>query len=333
MNSLTVQRRRAAGLKIFLKHRHENRSIMTYAFIAVHFSFVQLIRRKRFFRILLLLGLSAVLTGCENTDMQLATEAGVDAYKAVTLSDQAVAELARKSSAFMDGEHSVAPRENHYSRRLRSLVGELHEQDGYTFNYKVYLRDEVNAFAMADGTIRIFSGLMDLLDDGELRFVIGHEMGHIVKQHTRKQLRLAYAASAVRKGLAAQDGAVADIARSQLGGLVQRLMTAQFSQLEEKVADDYGLSFLKTRGYAPEDAVSALNKLAALGSGHSFLSTHPDPALRAERIGLQIQGKALSVEETHKNLLAAITDKMTAWYNSLRDIVEGLIKGFTGRLI
>lgn len=290
-----------------------------------------LVWRRRLFHLLLLAWLAAIFAGCENTDMQLATEAGIDAYKAITLSDQAVAELARKSSVLMDSRQPVAPAENHYAKRLRALVGDLHEQDGYIFNYKVYLHDEVNAFAMADGSIRIFSGLMDMLDDGELRFVIGHEMGHIVKQHSRKQLRIAYAASAVRKGIAAQQGETADIARSQLGGLVERFMRAQFSQLEEKVADDYGLSFLKVQGHAPESAVAALNKLAGLGSGHSFLSSHPDPALRAERINLQIQGKALSVEETQENLLATIKNKLKAWYNHLRDYVAKLIRSLTGQ--
>ncbi len=303
---------------------------MTPAFAAP--GLVLRIWRKRFPFILSILGLSsAALTGCDNTDMQMATDAGIDAYKAITLSDQAVAELAGKSSAFMDSEHSVAPAENHYAKRLRSLVGDLREQDGYTFNYKVYLRDEVNAFAMADGTIRIFSGLMDMFDDGELHFVIGHEMGHVVKQHTRKQLRLAYAASAVRKGLAAQEGAAADLARSQLGGLVQQLMTAQFSQLEEKVADDYGLSFLKAQGHPPEKAVSALKKLATLGSGHSFLSTHPDPALRAERISLQIQGKALSIEDTQEHLLNTIKNKVAVWYKHMLDYLTKLIRSLIGQ--
>lgn len=286
---------------------------------SVAFGLALRVRRARLFHLLLLAWAAALLAGCENTDMQLATEAGIDAYKAITLSDQAVLELAGKSSAFLDGKQPVAPAANHYAKRLQALVGELYEQDGYTFNYKVYLRDEVNAFAMADGSIRIFSGLMDMLDDGELRFVIGHEMGHIVKQHTRKQLRLAYAASAVRKGLAAQEGMAADLARSQLGGLVERLMAAQFSQFEEKVADDYGLSFLKARGHAPEDAVSALTKLAGLGSGHSFLSSHPDPALRAERINLQIHGRALSVEERQESLLATVISKVKAWYNRLKE--------------
>ena len=249
--------------------------------------------------------------------MQLATEAGIDAYKAVTLSDQAVAEMSQNASAYLDSQHRIAPAGSKYAQRLQGLVADLAERDGYTFNYKVYLKEEVNAFAMADGTIRIFSGLMDMLDDGELRFVIGHEMGHVVQQHTRKQLRLAYAASAVRKGIASQEGVAADIARSQLGGLVERLMGAQFSQLEEKEADDYGLSFVRSEAYAPEKAVSALNKLAGLGSGHSFLSTHPEPGLRAQRLSLQIQGKALSIAETKKNFIDTAKAKLIELYDRL----------------
>jgi len=283
---------------------------------------------RRFYFILLLIAFFGGLSGCENTDVQLAAEAGIDAYKAITLSDQAVAELSAKSSAAMDNQHSIAPAGSTYAKRLQALVGDLYELDGYTFDFKVYLKDDVNAFAMADGTIRIYSGLMDLFEDGELCFVLGHEMGHVVKQHTRKQLRLAYATSAVRRGIASQEGGTADIARSQLGELLESLMGAQFSQLEEKVADDYGLAFLKSKGYTPEDAVSALKKLARLGSGHSFLSSHPDPGLRAERISLQIQGKALSVEETQQDLIDRAKSKIMEWYNRLHDLVARQFKMF-----
>jgi len=283
---------------------------------------------RRSYFILLLIVFFGGLSGCENTDVQLAAEAGIDAYKAITLSDQAVAELSAKSSAAMDNQHSIAPAGSTYAKRLQALVGDLYALDGYTFDFKVYLKDDVNAFAMADGTIRIYSGLMDLFEEGELCFVIGHEMGHVVNQHTRKQLRLAYAASAVRRGIASQEGGTADIARSQLGGLVERLMGAQFSQLEEKVADDYGLAFLKSKGYPPGAAVSALKKLAGLGSGHSFLSSHPDPGLRAERISLQIQGKALPVEETQQDLIDTAKSKIMEWYNRLHDLVARLFKMF-----
>lgn len=40
---------------------------------------------------------------------------------------------------------------------------------------------------MADGTIRVNSGLMDVMNDGELRFILGHEMGHVVERHIKKR--------------------------------------------------------------------------------------------------------------------------------------------------
>ena len=169
-----------------------------------------------------------------------------------------------------------------------------------------YMSPEVNAFAMADGSIRIYGGLMDMLTDGELRFVIGHEMGHVMKRHIREKIRLAYAASAVRKGVASQNNAAGEIARSVFGGFAESLINAQFSQLEEKEADDYGLLFLKKKDFEPRDAVSALKKLAGLGKGHSFLSSHPDPDKRAERLQAQLEGRALSIEENKQNILSRL---------------------------
>jgi len=90
------------------------------------------------------------------------------------------------------------------------------------------------------------------------------------------------------------------------------------------VADDYGLSFLKTKGYAHEEAVSALQKLATIGSDHSFFSSHPDPEVRAERISLQIQGKALSIEETQQGLI----DKTKSGLGFTKKILSKLAEWF-----
>jgi putative metalloprotease len=231
------------------------------------------------------------LTACEDTDLQLATEAGMDAMKAATLTNEKIQDLAAQSAKYADGKNKLAPPGSRYSARLHRLVGDHLEEGGIRFNYAVYLSPQVNAFAMADGTIRIYSGLMDMLSDGELRFVIGHEMGHIAKNHIRKKIQVGYAASALRKGIASQTGAAGDIARSALGDFAQTLMNAQFSQREEKEADDYGLGFLKRNKFNPHAAVGALRKIAKLGSNHSFLSSHPDPSRRADRLEAQLEGK------------------------------------------
>jgi putative metalloprotease len=266
------------------------------------------------------------LAACENTDFQLATEAGKDAMKAATLTDKEILAIAAQSAKDSDEKNKMAPPENKYTARLQRLVGDTLQDGSIRFNYAVYLSPEVNAFAMADGTIRIYSGLMDMLADGELRFVIGHEMGHIAKNHIRKKIQLGYAASAVRKGIASQTGMVGDMARSALGDFAQTLMNAQFSQLEEKEADDYSLGFLKRESFEPRDALGALRKIATLGGNHSFLSSHPDPTLRANRLQAQLYVKAAGVAESQSFISGVIglaKGYVLTLYNEIKILIPG----------
>lgn len=220
------------------------------------------------------------LGSCEDTNVGVMADAANDAVTVFTLSDEEVQSLARRAAVASDDQNNVAPEGSTYERRLRRLVAGYSERDGSSFNYKVYLTKNVNAFAMADGTIRVNSGLMDLMTDEELLFVIGHEMGHVVKEHSRRKVVLAYASSALRKALASQENEVGQIARSVVGAFAEQLTNAQFSQHEERQADQYGVFFLQSEGYSMEGAVSALEKLAELARQHTFLSSHPDPEAR-----------------------------------------------------
>ncbi len=222
----------------------------------------------------------------------LATEAGIDVVRAVTLSEESVKSLSQQSASFSDKRNVVAPQGSKYERRLQRLLGSNLDVDGFVFNFKVYVDPKVNAFAMGDGTVRVYSGLMDMMDDNELRFVIGHEIGHVLKQHVRKKMRLAYLGSALRKGIAAQNNEVGQMARSQLGGFVEKLVNAQFSQQEERDADDSGLGFLLARDFPAESSITALKKLASQGNEHSFLASHPAPGKRADRLAKKINAAA-----------------------------------------
>ncbi|HSO19089.1 MAG TPA: M48 family metallopeptidase [Desulfosarcina sp.] len=260
--------------------------------------------------LILTLMIGLMLAGCEDTDIGMATQAGIEAVKAVTLDDADVQRLAAALSAEYDRNHNVAPPDNRYSRRLSRLVAPHSDYGGQTFDFKVYLSPKVNAFAMADGTIRIYSGLMDMMDDDELLFVVGHEMGHVIDDHIKNKIRLAYAGSAVRKAIASQRNEAGQIARGVLGALAQQLINAQYSQKEEREADDFGLTFIQRQGLGEQPAVSAMMKLASLGNDHSFLSSHPAPKARAERLQ---QNRSPSGNPEMPSLI----DRIIAWLKAL----------------
>ena len=263
------------------------------------------------------------LVGCENVDTRLAVEAGLDVFKAVTLSDEQVWLYARQAAELTDSKNQLASPDSPEARRLAALLGGQPRADGQDYDVRAYLTDEVNAFAMADGTIRIHSGLMEMMNDHELLFVIGHEMGHVAKKHIRKKLTLAYAASAVRKGVAAQqEGTARDIARSVLGDFAEELLNAQFSQQEEREADDYGLAFIKSLRQNGEAAVTALRKLATLGNRHHFLSSHPAPDKRASRLRDRLDGKAVDEEPSG---LAAVWAWLLEKLQFLADLLLALL--------
>ena len=275
------------------------------------------------YRTCLLVFCLLTLSGCENTDLQLATEAGLEAVQAFTLSDREVQHLAQQAALQSDSKNRLAEPDSSHARRLARLTVQHLTADSFRFTCKVYLSPEINAFAMADGTIRIYRGLMDMMDDGELRFVIGHEMGHVVRNHLRKKLQLAYAAGALRKGIASQTNAVGAIAASQLGGFTEMLVNAQFSQQEEREADDYGAAFLERLGSERKPAISALRKLAALGNDHSFLASHPAPGARADRLE---KGPTAPAETGHflDKALARLRLMAIPLYEQLKTILSAL---------
>lgn len=213
------------------------------------------------------------------------------ATQALTLTDDQVRAYAAQMAAYTDSQATIAPPDSAYTLRANALTAQAMEDQGMRLNYKVYLKPEVNAFAMADGSIRLYSGLMDMMTDDELRYVIGHEMGHVNAGHSRKRMQVALSANAAREAAASSNNArVATLASSDLGDLVTKVIIAQHSQGNENEADDYAMQFLSRRKYDRRAAVTALEKLDKMSGsgGSSWLSTHPAPRERAGRMRSQL---------------------------------------------
>ncbi len=217
-----------------------------------------------------------------------ATAAAMDLAKAATVTDAEVKTSSLQYRQYEASQVKIAPSGNKYGARLARLTNRHRNEDGLPLNFKVILDPSVNANATADGSIRVYSGLMDLMDDQELLGVIGHEIGHVKLGHTLSKTRSALLASATRKAAASSSGTASILAKSELGGFGEKLFNSQFSQSAETESDDYGLAFMKKHKYKVTAMEGAFRKLAAGGSKgdamSNMLSSHPDPAKRADRM-------------------------------------------------
>jgi metalloprotease len=218
-------------------------------------------------------------------DLSGLVDAGTDLGKAATLSDGEVKQLASDASKANDSANKLASASSPYAKRLAKLTKGMKIEGNTKPDIKVYLVTDVNAFAMADGTVRVFAGLMDKMTDDEVRYVIGHEIGHVNLGHSKKALQTAYTTSAVRKAGAAGGGGLAKLSDSALGDLAEKLVHAQYSQAHENDADMYALKFMKANKYDSKAAVSALRKLQEMyGNEGSVFSSHPAPGDRADAL-------------------------------------------------
>ena len=217
-------------------------------------------------------------------------EAGKDVAKAVTLSDKDIAQLSREAVEWMDANNPIADETTEYGARLKRLTEGITEINGLPLNFKVYHVVDVNAFACGDGSIRVFSALMDLMDDDELMAVIGHEIGHVVHTDSKDAMKNAYLAAAAKSAAGAAGGVLEKLTDSQLGEIAQALSNAQFSQKQETEADEYGFEFCIKHGFDPYGMANALEKLNNLSEGQKaskfqqMFSSHPDSAKRASRM-------------------------------------------------
>ncbi|HWW58797.1 MAG TPA: M48 family metalloprotease [Sphingopyxis sp.] len=173
-----------------------------------------------------------------------------------------------------------------------------------------------NAFAIPGGYVYVTRQLMALMnDEAELAGVLGHEVGHVAAQHSKKRQSAATRNTILGVLGAVLGGAIGDSGGllGGLGGLLQnnamqwaQYATLGFSRSQELQADQLGVQYLSSAGYDPLALSTMLASLAnqttldarlAGGDARSlpeWASTHPDPASRvrnAETLASRVGGR------------------------------------------
>jgi predicted Zn-dependent protease len=183
------------------------------------------------------------------------------------------------------------------TRRVDRITGRLVAQavmlrpETADWEWSVEVIDEpmtVNAWCMAGGRMAVYTGLLQQLEptDDELAQVMGHEISHALANHTAEKMSVAMATQVgvVAAGVLADDNAGAVMGAAALAA--QFAIGLPNSRTAETEADEIGIEIAAKAGYDPNAAVTLWQKMgAASGEGPpQFMSTHPSPANRQERL-------------------------------------------------
>ncbi|ENA36024.1 MULTISPECIES: M48 family metallopeptidase [Pseudomonas] len=158
----------------------------------------------------------------------------------------------------------------------------------WDWQVNVLQNDEVNANCGPGGKIFVYTGLLDQLKptDDELAAVIGHEIAHALREHSREQMSRAYAIEMGQN----IGGALLGIGQGGMqvaDQVTQVSLTLPFSRSNENEADLIGLELAARSGYNPNAAVTLWQKMAKLSNGNQspeILSTHPSDDKRMSNL-------------------------------------------------
>jgi len=156
--------------------------------------------------------------------------------------------------------------------RIGMRIAAISDRKDLPYTFRVLNSKEVNAMACPGGFIYIFKGLVDLMpSDDELAGIIGHEVGHVVKRHTVRQIEKNLVGSILFAVLFGDRGAF-------IQNMALSAIMAGYSRADEQEADAMGFIHIQRAGYNPYGLLIGMQKLSELKhDGNNWFSSHPEP--------------------------------------------------------
>ncbi|MCB0323836.1 MAG: SPOR domain-containing protein [Bdellovibrionales bacterium] len=186
---------------------------------------------------------------------------------APSLGQDEVLAVARQFADYLDGLYRPLPTSSVYGRRFDHLSRSYRNLAGESFNFGLYAPNRVDAFALPDGSIRFFSGLLDLLDDGEATYVLALQLHYVRAGIAQKRMEAALDAANVAN--------TAELSPAELGRLSQAFFAIPVDEPYQQQARAFAASFLQSNRFPTEVVASAERKLAALSPASGYVRSYP----------------------------------------------------------
>ena len=187
---------------------------------------------------------------------------------------------------------------NRVGSRIANAVTTFYRNNGYeselanySWEFNLVADKSVNAFAMPGGKVVVYTGLLPVTQTEEaLAVVIGHEIAHVIAQHSNErisqQVALQYG-GAVAGGLLGDSQAMQQVGATVFGLGAQYGVMLPYARKQELESDEIGVIIMAMAGYDPRAAIPFWTRMAqASGGGQvpEVLSTHPADSRRIERL-------------------------------------------------
>ena len=242
----------------------------------------------------------AALCACQSVQTTSSGVVGVDRKQSMSFL-VSEAEMEKSATQAYAQVLSDAKKNNQLDRdpaqvaRVRAIANRLipstaafrSDAPGWKWEVHVITTNDVNAWCMPGGKIAVYTGLINSLKitDEELAAVMGHEIGHALREHGRERAseQMVQNLGAQAVGLALGIG---DLGAQLTQTVLNVTMSLPHSRTQETEADRIGVELAARSGYDPRAAVSLWQKMGKLGGSKppEWLSTHPSDETRTRDV-------------------------------------------------
>jgi predicted Zn-dependent protease len=212
----------------------------------------------------------------------------------VQLGQEMDAQVRREMGLYDDAELQ------RYVQNIGLRLARASERPNLPWQFAVVDEPAINAFALPGGYIYLTRGILPFLDDeAQLAGVLGHEIGHVTARHAAQQYTKATTAGigvTLLSIFVPEARPLQNITETALG-----VLFLKHGRDDELQADRLGVQYAARTGWNPAGVAGMLTTLARLdeaaGSRRgvpNWLSTHPAPADRVDKVQAAIQQAAAS---------------------------------------
>ncbi|QIX60471.1 M48 family metalloprotease [Hymenobacter lutimineralis] len=181
-------------------------------------------------------------------------------------------------------------------QKLQNFINEKGKQMGaishrpeLAYNFRIVDSPVINAFAVPGGYVYFTRGIMaHFNNEAQFAGVLGHEIGHVTARHSAKQQTNAIIGQVGLVGAMIASPKLAQFGDQAMQGM--QLLFLKFGRDDESQSDELGVQYSSKIGYDAAQMADFFQTLQreqeASGADPipDFLSTHPNPADRYNRV-------------------------------------------------